>query len=57
MLDFSKDFKLSDSISRTIKISGKTFDEIVEIADENNVSFNRVVNILIDEALKQNRKK
>lgn len=38
----------SDTITRTIRISGKNFDKITEISEKNGISFNSVVNQLID---------
>ena len=40
--------KSNDTITRTIRISGKTFDKISELAEKNNVSFNSVVNQIIE---------
>lgn len=40
--------KSNDTITRTIRISGKTFDKITELAEKNNVSFNSVVNQIIE---------
>lgn len=37
-----------DTITRTIRISGKTFDKISELAEKNNISFNSVVNQIIE---------
>lgn len=36
--------KSKDSVARTIRMSGTTFDKITEIADKKNISFNNVVN-------------
>ncbi len=41
-----------DSITRTIRISGDCYDKIVNIAEKENISFNNVVNQLIEYALK-----
>ena len=41
-------FKRDDTITRTIRISGKTFDKISELAEKNNISFNSVVNQIIE---------
>ncbi len=43
--------KTKDSIARTIRMSGNTFDKITEIADQKSISFNNVVNQLIEYAL------
>ena len=40
--------KLKDSITRTIRINGETFDKISEIAEEKNISFNNVINQIIE---------
>lgn len=41
-----------DSITRTIRISGKSFDKISQIAEENDISFNNVINQIIEFGLK-----
>lgn len=43
--------KTKDSITRTIRMSGDSYDRISEIADKSNISFNNVVNQLIEYAL------
>ena len=49
-----------DSITRTIRLSGKSFDKISQIAEENDISFNNVINQIIEfglahvEGLKEN---
>ena len=40
--------KRDDTITRTIRISGKTFDKISELSEKNNISFNSVVNQIIE---------
>jgi hypothetical protein len=40
--------KGNDTITRTIRISGSTFDKIMELADKNNISFNNVINQIIE---------
>lgn len=37
-----------DSITRTIRLSGKSFDKISQIAEENDISFNNVINQIIE---------
>lgn len=37
-----------DSITRTIRISGNSFDKISKIAEENEISFNNVINQIIE---------
>ena len=39
------------SITRTIRISGDTFDKITELAEKNGLSFNSVVNQIIEYGL------
>lgn len=41
-----------DSITRTIRISGTSFDRISQIAEENDISFNNVINQIIEFGLK-----
>lgn len=41
-----------DTITRTIRINGTTFDRITEIAEKNNISFNNVINQIIEYGLK-----
>ena len=43
--------KNNDTITRTIRISGNTFDKITEIAEKNNLSFNSVINQIIEYGL------
>lgn len=50
-LKISKVVKTSDSITRTIRISGENFDKISSIAEENNLSFNNVINQIIEYGL------
>ena len=40
-----------DTITRTIRINGHTFDRITEIAEKNNISFNNVINQIIEYGL------
>ena len=37
-----------DSITRTIRLSGKSFDKISQIAEEHEISFNNVINQFIE---------
>ena len=39
--------KSNDTITRTIRISGKTFDKINDLAEKNDLSFNSVINQII----------
>ena len=43
--------KSNDTITRTIRISGKTFDKINDLAEKNNLSFNSVINQIIEYGL------
>lgn len=45
ILNFSK---RNDTITRTIRIGGKTFDKINDLAEKNNISFNSVINQIIE---------
>ena len=44
--------KNTDTITRTIRISGETFDRIMYLAEKNGISFNNVVNQIIEYGLK-----
>lgn len=50
-LKINNDNKGNDTITRTIRISGNTFDKINELAEKNNISFNSVVNQIIEYGL------
>lgn len=50
-LTINNDNKGNDTITRTIRISGTTFDKITELAEKNNISFNSVVNQIIEYGL------
>lgn len=41
-----------DSITRTIRMSGDSFDKITFIAEKEKISFNNVVNQLLEYGLK-----
>ena len=47
-LKIEKSSKAKNSVTRTIRISGKTFDKINELADKNDISFNCVINQIIE---------
>lgn len=51
-LKIEKTSKANDSVTRTIRISGKAFDKISSLATENDISFNCVVNQIIEFGLK-----
>lgn len=44
--------KTRDTITRTIRISGESFDFITRIAEKNNISFNSVINQIIEYGIK-----
>ena len=50
-LKIEKFSKNNDTVTRTIRISGETFDKISELADKNNLSFNSVINQIIEYGL------
>ena len=56
-LKIEKSSKASNSVTRTIRISGKNFDTISELAKKHDLSFNAVVNQIIDYGLKHLAKK
>ena len=51
-LKITKHSKTNDSVTRTIRMSGTTFDKILELAELNEISFNCVVNQIIEFGLK-----
>ena len=52
ILNFEKHSKINNNISRTIRINGLTFDKILSLAEKNEISFNCVVNQIIEYGLK-----
>ena len=50
-LKIKKISKNNDTVTRTIRISGKTFDKISELAEKNSLSFNSVINQIIEYGL------
>lgn len=50
-LKINRDNKGNDTITRTIRMSGTTFDKITELAEKNDISFNSVVNQIIEYVL------
>lgn len=50
-LKIEKRLKNNDTVTRTIRINGSTFDKINELAEKNNLSFNSVVNQIIEYGL------
>ena len=51
-LKIVKEQKGNNTVTRTIRISGTTFDKISELAEKNDISFNSVVNQIIEFGLK-----
>lgn len=51
-LKIEKNKKSNDTITRTIRMNGKTFDKINELAEKNKLSFNSVINQIIEYGLK-----
>ncbi len=51
-LKIEKPKKNNDTVTRTIRISGKTFDKINELAEKHGLSFNCVINQIIEYGLK-----
>lgn len=43
--------KARDTITRTIRINGKAYDKINELAEKNGISFNAVINQIIEYGL------
>ena len=43
--------KSNDTITRTIRISGSTFDKIAELAEKNKLRVNNVINQIIEYGL------
>ncbi len=50
-LKIEKPQKSNDTVTRTIRMSGKTFDKINELAEKNCLSFNSVINQIIEYGL------
>ena len=46
-LEIINNNKRNDTVTRTIRISKKVFDKINSIAEEENISFNNVINQII----------
>lgn len=51
-LTIKKEQKNNDTVTRTIRISGTTFDKISALAEKNEISFNSVINQIIEFGLK-----
>ncbi len=50
-LIIKNNLKNNDTITRTIRMSGKNFDKINQLAEKNNISFNSVINQIIEYGL------
>lgn len=50
-LKILKSSKANDTVTRTIRMNGETFDKISELAKENKLSFNNVINQIIEYGL------
>lgn len=50
-LKIEKNKKNNDTITRTIRISGESFDKINELSEKNTLSFNNVINQIIEYGL------
>lgn len=50
-LVIKNNLKGNNTITRTIRISGKIFDKISALAEKNNISFNSVINQIIEYGL------
>ncbi len=46
-LEITNNKKSNDTVTRTIRISKRVFDKINSIAEEENISFNNVINQII----------
>ena len=51
-LKIKKEIKRNDTITRTIRLSGEIFDKISSLAEKNDISFNNVINQIIEYGLK-----
>ena len=47
-LVIKKSAKNTDTMTRTIRMSGATYDKIAYLAEKNNLSFNTIVNQIIE---------
>ena len=50
-LTIKKEQKNNDTVTRAIRISGVTFDKISALAEKNEISFNSVINQIIEYGL------
>lgn len=51
-LKIEKSSKANDSVTRTIRIAGNTFDKINRLAEVHEISFNCVINQIIEFGLR-----
>ena len=51
-LKIEKSSKTNDSVTRTIRISGSAFDKITKLAESHDISFNCVINQIIEFGLR-----
>jgi len=47
-LVIKKDNKGNDTVTRTIRMNGNTFDKVSSLAEKNDISFNSVINQIIE---------
>ena len=47
-LVIKKDNKGNDTVTRTIRMNGNTFDKVNSLAEKNDISFNSVINQIIE---------
>lgn len=50
-LRIEKNQKQNDTITRTIRMNGETFDKVTALAEKNGISFNSVINQIIEYGL------
>jgi len=50
-LKIEKNQKQNDTITRTIRMSGDVFDKVNNLAEKNGISFNSVINQIIEYGL------
>lgn len=46
--EIKKKANCKDSIVRTIRFDGNVYDKIVQLAEDNNVTFNNIVNQILE---------
>ena len=47
-LVIKKDNKGNDTVTRTIRMNGNTFDKVSSLAEKNDISFNSVIKQIIE---------